>query len=610
MRVWTIFVLLAVAMGMGASRPNILWISSEDISPHLGCYGYPEATTPNLDRLAQQGVRFTNAHTVTGVCATCRNSMITGMYPSTLGSQFMRCKVKLPGHVRLFPEYFRDAGYYCTNNSKTDYNIPGRHGDYWDESSRKAHWRNRPNPDQPFFAVFNFTNTHESKIFKYKRPENLTDAELHDPQKMTVPPYYPDTPITRTDWAHYYDNITSMDKLAAEILEQLEADGLAENTIVVYWSDHGAGLPRAKRWIYESGTRVPLIVRIPDALRSGDAADPGKVSDELVSLMDLPVAMMNLAGLDIPDHVHGRPFLGPNRSEPREFVYTIRDRMDERYDIIRAVRNQRYKYIRNYQSFKPYFQVINYMEQEHTMKELRRLDAAGQLHPAAAQFMADSKPLEELYDLQSDPHEIDNLIHKVDSDDQLHQQLETLRKAHRDWVFETLDTGLIPEAELAVRAKQLGTRYQILQQTGAKQLLSRLLEVNQFACSQDPGHLQALVDASTDSDAAVRFWALTGIGNLRAQDTASLRSINRGLTDASGSVRVAAARAAWKAGRIESALPVVEAAAKSPQEFLSLMAMHLIDDMDNEAKPIWDAVRWVKENGEGYPVRVAEYLLN
>ena len=590
------------------SRPNILWISCEDISPHLRCYGYPEAITPNLDRLAAQGVRYTNASTVTGVCATCRASIITGMYPSTLGNQFMRCSVKLPDHVKLFPSYLKKAGYYCTNNSKTDYNVTGSHARCWHESGRKAHFRNRPTPETPFFAVFNFTNTHESRVFKYKRPKNLTDEEIHDPAKMKVPPYYPDTEIARKDWAHYYDNITSMDKLAGNLLQQLEDDNLADNTIVIYWSDHGAGLPRAKRWIYESGTHVPLIVRIPEAVRVNGQGQPNTVNEELVSLMDLGPTTLNLAGIDVPSHMHGQAFLGKERAKPREQLFKIRDRMDERYDTIRAVRGKRYKYIRNFQSFKPWFQTINYMEQEHTMKELRRLHAAGELHPEAAQFMADSKPLEELYDLQNDPHEVKNLIAEAATNNELNTALLSLRKQLWNWMLETRDTGLIPEAELATREETNGTRHAILQAAGAENLIQELIRVNELACRADD--VGTLVKAYSHDDAAVRFWAITGLANAAASDAKSKATIETALEDQSASVRVAAARASWKIGKSDQAISVLDREVRSREEFLSLAAIHVIDEMGEDGRSLADAVTWVHENGKKYPQRVAKYLLD
>ncbi|MGD8499628.1 MAG: sulfatase, partial [Phycisphaerales bacterium] len=250
-----------------AQQPNILWVSTEDISPDLGCYGDSYAVTPNIDKLAAQGVRYNNVYSHSGVCAPTRSGIITGMYPTTVGTHHMRCKGVPPAYVKCISEYLRAAGYYCTNNVKTDYQFDPP-ASAWDENSRKAHWRNR-GKNQPFFAIFNFTTSHESQIRNrsegmLKRLAGLTPDEKHDPAKAVLPPYYPDTPAVRKDWAQYYDVITLMDKQVADVLKQLEEDGLAEDTIVWFWGDHGRGLPRGKRWIYDSGLRIPLIIRVPE----------------------------------------------------------------------------------------------------------------------------------------------------------------------------------------------------------------------------------------------------------------------------------------------------------------------------------------------------------
>ena len=531
------------------------------------------------------------------------------MYPSTLGNQFMRCSIDLPADVLLFPQYLRQAGYYCTNNSKTDYNIKGDHKRCWDDCSGKAHWRNRPDPQRPFFAVFNFTSTHESQIFNYRRPAQLSDDQLHDPAQMQLPPYYPDTPITRRDWAHYFDKITWMDMQVSQILVQLEEDGLSDDTIVFFWSDHGVGLPRAKRWIYDSGTHVPLIVRIPPAFRRPGQGEPGTVNAELVSLLDLAPTVLNLAGLELPEHLQGRAFLGDRLTPPRDFCFMIRDRMDERYDIIRSVRGPRYRYLRNYQPAKPYFQVINYMEQEHTMQELRRLHALGELPRAAEQFMGDGKPAEELYDLQNDPHEIHNLVEQAQQQPDLQSVLQQLRDVHRRWVLETRDTGLIPEADLELRGRQFGTRDQVLGQPGAQDLLRRLLEVTSVT-SSGAGADTRLVAAYRDPDPAVRFWSVNGLADLAADTPPTRQVVDAALSDEAATVQVAAARAAWRLGQVDKALAVLQRAARSDQEFLSLMALHVIDEMDEAAAPLGEVVSWVKSHGKPYPQRVATYLLS
>jgi N-sulfoglucosamine sulfohydrolase len=436
-------VVILPSAGTAAERPNILWISLEDISPDLGCYGDKFAVTPNIDRLATQGCRYTNVFTHAGVCAPSRSGIITGMYPTTMGTHYMRCKGVPPSYVKCFPEYLRAAGYYCTNDSKTDYNFDAPIS-AWDDNRRGAHWRNRPTKETPFFAVINLTTTHESQIRLPEgqlaaRRKTLSESELHDPAKAPLPPYYPDTPVVRRDMANYYDNLTFTDKEVGRILKQLEDDGLAESTIVFFWGDHGRGLPRHKRWIYDSGIRVPLVVRWPGKLQ------PGSVSDELVAFLDLAPTVLSLAGLESPTHFQGQAFLGVKKAAtPREYVYAARDRMDETLDIIRAVRDKRYKYIRNYRPDLPYAQDIAYMNEMPTMKEWRRLAAADKLAGPQKIFFELTKPVEELYDTLADPHEINNLA----TDPQHAKVLARLRAAHEKWRQDTLDLGLTPEAEL------------------------------------------------------------------------------------------------------------------------------------------------------------------
>ncbi|MBN2290957.1 MAG: sulfatase-like hydrolase/transferase, partial [Pirellulales bacterium] len=515
------------------SRPNILWISCEDISPNLGCYGDKNAHTPTLDHLAKQGVRYTSVFSTAGVCAPTRSGIITGMYPTTLGSNHMRSRITLPDHVKCFPEYLRKAGYYCTNNVKTDYNfdVPKT---AWDECSRKAHWKNRP-AGKPFFAVFNITVCHESQIRSTderhtKNTRRLTPEQRQDPDKLTPPPYHPDTPVVRHDWARYYEIITAMDYQVADRLKELRRAGLEKDTIVFFWSDHGAGLPRMKRWLYDSGTLVPMIVRIPKKFRTDGQGKPNTVDDQLISFIDLAPTVLNLAGVSTAKHMQGRAFLGKNLSPPREYVFGARDRMDERYDIIRSVRDRRYRYIRNYDPSKTYAQELEYMDQMPTMKELRRLHAAGKLTDAAELFFRKTKPLEELYDLDKDPHEINNL---ADSP-QYEKILNRMRGALRKWQDETKDLALMPEPELNFRAKKFGSQYAILRQPGAEDLIGRLRAV---ADAANTGNARKLMAAMDDPDAAVRCWAATGLGNLGSKAMDSLPRLEAALKDDSPTVR-------------------------------------------------------------------------
>jgi uncharacterized sulfatase len=453
------------------ARPNILWISTEDMSPDLGCYGDPYAVTPNVDRLAAQGVRYTNAFATAPVCAPSRSAIITGMYPTTIGSMHMRSKAVPPAGVKAFTEYLRAAGYYCTNNSKTDYNFeappaPGASGTaafnppppdtLWDDCSATAHWRNRRDKSQPFFAVFNIMVTHESQVrvpdAQYKRnTARLTPEQFHDPAKAKLPPYYPDTPLVRKDWARYYDNITAMDYLVADILKQLEDDGLANDTVVFFWGDHGRGLPRSKRFVYDSGLRVPLIVRWPGQIK------PGTTNDELVCLFDLGPTALSLAGAPIPPHMQAQAFLGAQKKTPRQYAFAHRDRMDEAPDMARSVMGKRFHYIRNFHPDRPYFQYLDYLEQMPTMKEWRRLykdhmnaldpNYGKTLNPTQLLFIGPQKPPEELYDLTVDPHEINNLA----ASPQHQAILKQMRAALDKWRKETKDLGGVPEMELRER---------------------------------------------------------------------------------------------------------------------------------------------------------------
>jgi len=322
-------------------RPNILWITCEDISPHLGCYDDAYAITPNLDRMAREGVRYTRAFATASVCTPARSCLITGVFASSLGTEHLRGPQPLPKTIRCFTEYLRRSGYYCSNNVKEDYNFitpPGA----WDESSNTAHWRKRK-PGQPFFSVFNFTCTHQGQIRYSKEQFARLNAELppqrrHDPARAPLPPYYPDTPEVRRNVAQLYAQISRMDQQVGELLEQLDNDGLAGQTIVFFYSDHGTGLPRHKRWLHDSGIRVPLIIRFPEKYRHLAPAAPGSRIDRLVSFVDFAPTVLSLAELKIPDWMQGRAFLGKQAGRARQYVFAIRDRVDEVYDFSRTVR--------------------------------------------------------------------------------------------------------------------------------------------------------------------------------------------------------------------------------------------------------------------------------
>ena len=497
---------------------------------------------------------------------------------------------KLPDEVRCFSEHLRTAGYYCTNNVKTDYNFIMPDSS-WDQSSAKAHWRNRPKPEQPFFAVFNFVGTHESAV---RAPANqfekltarLKPEDRQDPAKLELPPYYPDTPEVRRQLANYYELITALDYWVADHLAELKKDGLDEDTIVFFWSDHGAGIPRCKRWVYDSGTHVPLIVRIPTTYRITGQGIPGTVVNDLISSVDFSASTLNLAGVPIPAYMQGRPFLGPNLPAKREYVYTARDRMDERPDMIRGVRDRRYRYIRNYRPELPYAQHLQYAEVSPIMKALRKAKAEGTLPEGARPFMADSKPPEELYDIQNDPHEIHNLI----DDPKLDATRVRLQAALSDWMETGLDLGFVPESILAEAERNYGSRYALYRRPGGATAWKKLANLVPLTWHAHPIHFSTFVDGLRDPDAAIRYWSAVGLSNLEDARPA-LDSINAAMLDESHVVRVAAAKALLRLGQKDRAIAEWVALLKSPQEWVAYYAMLELDELGVESRPVIEAVQ-------------------
>ena len=440
-------------------RPNILWITCEDMSLHLGVYGAKQVKTPNLDRLASEGIRYTNAFATAGVCAPSRSAIITGMYQQSIGTQHMRTHLYpgnndayppgyvgyaavIPQEVKCFPEYLRASGYYCTNNVKEDYQFEAP-PTVWDESSTKAHWRNRKDPQQPFFSIFNITTTHESQVWMRSK-----EPLLVDPADVVVPPYYPDVEEVRTDIARHLSNVMIMDKQAGEILKQLKDDGLEDNTIIFFYSDHGDGLPYVKRELYDRGLRVPLIIKFGKNWTSlGPSPSRGVVDDQLVSLVDLAPTMLSLTGNKIPDYLQGQVFLGPEKEAPREFIYAARDRMDSEYDRVRAIRDSRFLYLRNYMPEKPFYQNIGYRLQQPMMVKILQMKEKGKLNKDQMYWFRNSKPAEELYDCENDPYQFNNLA----DDPKYKETLIKMSKAFDEWMNSVGDLSEMEERAMVKR---------------------------------------------------------------------------------------------------------------------------------------------------------------
>ena len=436
----------------GPPRPNILWIIAEDMGPELGAYGYGGIETPHLDRLAAEGMLFTHAFTTAPVCSTSRSAFMTGMYQTSIGAHNHRSHrddgYQLPPGVRVLTDWLRPAGYFTANvvhltedpdesffrgTGKTDWNFtyegPRFDSDRWADLA----------PREPFYAQVNFSETHRGPAWD--------ESHLHiehpaDPAQVQLPPYYPDHPEVRADWAQYLNTVMALDRKVGRVLRKLEEDGLADSTVVVFMGDHGRAMIRGKQWPYDSGLHVPLIVRWPRGLPAPKGYEPGTVSDRLVASIDVSATTLALAGVDPPLLMQGRVFLGEEATPPREFVFGGRDRGDETVDRIRTVRTRTHRYIRNYYPERPLLQLNRYKEWAYPVIGLMRdLAAEGKLDEAQARLLAPTRPAEELYDLDADPWEIRNLAASA-----AHREiLERLRGVLDTWIVETNDQGRFPE---------------------------------------------------------------------------------------------------------------------------------------------------------------------
>ncbi|MDD4871763.1 MAG: sulfatase-like hydrolase/transferase [Kiritimatiellae bacterium] len=535
-------------------KPNILWIVAEDINPQLGCFGDPNAVTPNLDKFAREALRYINCWSTAPVCAPARTTLITGVYPTSTGAEHMRSFIKMPSFMKMYPQLLREAGYYCTNCAKEDYNLE-KPAEIWDVSSKKGHWRNRPS-GKPFMAVFNIEKTHESQI--RKRPHVLK----HDPAKIKLPAYHPDTPEVRQDWAQYYDNITEMDEIAGKYLKELEDADLADDTIVFFYGDNGGGMPRSKRWPYNSGLNVPLIVRIPGKFRYLAPKDykPGNATERIVGFVDFVPTLLSMVGVKPPDWMQGHAFMG-KYEEPQSYVHGFRGRMDDRYDMVRSVRNNRYLYIRNYMPHLIYGQHIAYMFQTPTTQVWKKLYDEGKLKPPQT-FFWEPKPPEELYDLQADPDEVKNLAKSPD-----HQAvLQELCKIQQEHALKIRDVGFLPESEMHRRSENT-TPYE-MGHDPKKYPIDKIMAMAENASSLKPDDLPQLKSGLEDSDSAVRYWAVLGFVMRGTSAVNSVRDeLCSLLTDKVPSVRIAVTRAFGLYGNnedLELILPVLEKLA-SPQ---------------------------------------------
>ena len=523
-------------------QPNILWITCEDLSPILGCYGDRVANTPNIDLFAQNAVRFTNAYASAPICTPARSSLITGVYASSMGTHHLRGVVPKSDKIKCFTEFLREKGYYCTNNVKEDYNFITPE-EAWDESSDSAHWRNRK-PEQPFFSVFNFMVTHQSQtrygIEKLNEINStLDEKDRINPDDVEIPPYYPDTPIVRNNIASLYTQVHIMDKKFQEIINQLEEDGLRENTIIFFYSDHGTGLPRGKGYLHDTGIKVPLIIEFPEKYKHYSPAKAGAFSDELVNFIDFPPTVLSLTGIDPPKHMQGNPFLGQYKKDSNDYVVSIRDRRDEVLMFSRSIRTDKYHYIRNFLPHRPRMQRNFYSEITPIRQELRRLDNLGLLQSNEDWLMEDSVPVDELYDTETDPHELNNLAQEAE-----HLEImELLKRNLFSWMVETKDLGLVPEYEMIEKSKD-GAPYDTFSGNFDPKPILDLVD----KIGRGKQHIGSFNFALQSSNPVYRYWGATGLAALGQNAVESKELLQSTLNDPVPYVRFAASEAICNIG--------------------------------------------------------------
>ncbi len=586
-------------------QPNILWLVSEDNNPLLGCYGDPNAKTPNLDKLASEGVQYNLAFANAPVCAPSRSTLITSVYASTTGTLNMRSRYPIPKEFGFYCTYLKQAGYYCMNPGKTDYNIQGNDKAPWDKGGA---WSAAP-AGKPWMLVINNATTHESCLHgSTVHPEFLKEP-------VELPAYHPDTPEIRSNWVEYYHKITKMDAEYGAIIDKLQKAGLADDTIVFYYSDHGGILTRSKRFVYDSGLRVPLIIRFGKNFQHLAPAAAGSKLDRLVSFVDFAPSLLSMVGGDIPAHMQGEPFLGPKAVAPREYTFGFRGRMDERYDLSYTVRDKQYRYIRNFMPHRIYGQHLAYLWQMPATVSWEKAYLDGKCNETQSLFWRE-KPSEELYDEAADHWEVKNL---ADSPDH-RAALDRLRAALKNQMFKNRDAGLLPESEMVARAA--GGPIFTMTHDASRYPFERIYEAADIATRRDPQSLPKLVNWMSDADPAVRYWAAVGCCVRGNSATPAASQLGRLLKDNTSCVRIAAAEALCRLGQPDEGLSALLAELDAPKADV-LLTLNTLHALGAVAKPKADEIaaklklinardggRMNGDSGEKYTERAITDLLS
>ena len=501
-------------------RPNIVWIMSEDNSAdYLRHFDPAGAPTPNIEAMAAHGVTFNHAFSNAPVCSVARTTLISGCYAPRIGTQFHRkhTPMPMPEGLQMFPAYLREAGYYTTNNSKEDYNAIQGPG-VWDDSSRKASWKNRPDQAMPFFHVQTFTDSHESRLHFNK--QQMKEATQTDPESVELQAYFPDTPLFRYTRARYHDRIMKIDELVGGMIDELRQEGQLENTFVFYFGDHGGVLPRSKGYTYESGLHVPLVIRVPENFKSLAGRPLGSRTDGFVEFVDFGPTVLSLAGLEQPEGVDGRPFLGldadPDKVDTRDEAFGYADRFDEKYELVRTLRIGNWKYVRNFEPFYPDGLQNNYRYKCLAFQQWRELFEQGKLEGAALQFFQPKAP-EALYDLENDPDEVNNLA----ADPTNANRLAQMRAQLDDRLKSMPDLSFVTEAVMVDAAVENPTAFG---QSHSGQIGTYIDTVNLalLPLNEALPQLQYALDPEQEDDPWVRYWALVACSTL-GEDVKSLQ---------------------------------------------------------------------------------------
>ncbi|TYA78734.1 sulfatase family protein [Seonamhaeicola marinus] len=604
MRCFIVLILVALSASeisfSQGDKPNILWLTSEDNSAEwLSCYGNPYAETPHIDKLASQGFQYMNCYANAPVCAAQRSTWITGVMSLSMGTHPMRSFYKIPhDKIQYYPDFLNANGYHTGNFEKMDYNIGGRDGEKAWDNSKSVNW-NELKQKQPFFQVINFGASHESKAFG---DVNNTD---HNPEHTILAEYHPDVPDIRKNYAHYYDAIKKMDAEIGATVKKLEDVGLADNTIIIYVSDHGGVLPRSKRYLFKNSLHCPMVIRIPETYKNLWPADKvGAKIDQLVSFVDMPKTWLSITGSEVPDYMQGKIFLGKNKEPEEAYHFAFRGRMDERFDNARAVLNKKYLYIRNYMPYLPWMQYLEYL---WTMKATQAWELEvkeGRANDVQSRFFKPKGWTEELYDIESDPDCVHNLI-----DTSSFSNIATeMRTALRKKQLEINDAGLLPELEMKHMATaHKSTIYEVARNPQLYNI-QKILNAADLALEKNPNNIKSLRNLLDSNQVGERYWGVVGCFLLN-----DVKGGQIAIKDSSHEVRAMAAWILVKNGQKEKGLNCLRNLIET-RSYALLTVLNMVEWIGKDGKELMPAVKALDleesyRNQYKYPIRRRNHLI-